>query len=86
MFSPHHPVMEALIGGNLADFYAREAEARRPGNWPPYGRLAALIVSADTPDAADRCAQALGRAAPHGDGVLVLGPGTGATGHFAWQA
>ncbi len=73
-FSPHHPVMEALIGGNLADFYAREAEARRPGNWPPYGRLAALIVSADTPDAADRCAQALGRAAPHGDGVLVLGP------------
>ena len=73
-FSPHHPVMEALIGGNLADFYAREAEARRPGNWPPYGRLAALIVSADTPDAADRVAQDLGRAAPHGDGVLVLGP------------
>jgi primosomal protein N' (replication factor Y) len=73
-FSPHHPVMEALIGGNLADFYAREAEARRPGNWPPYGRLAALIVSADTPDAADRVAHDLGRAAPHGDGVLVLGP------------
>ncbi len=73
-FSPHHPVMEALIGGNLADFYEREAEARRPGNWPPYGRLAALIVSADTPDAADRCARDLGRAAPHGDGVLVLGP------------
>ena len=73
-FSPGHPVMQALIGGNLADFYAREAEARRPGNWPPYGRLAALIVSADTPDAADLVARDLGRAAPHGDGVLVLGP------------
>jgi primosomal protein N' (replication factor Y) len=73
-FSPGHPVMQALIGGDLADFYAREAEARRPGNWPPFGRLAALIVSADTADAADLVARDLGRAAPHGDGVLVLGP------------
>ncbi len=73
-FSPAHPVMQALIGGDLADFYAREAEARRPGNWPPYGRLAALIVSAETPAAADAVARDLGRAAPHGEGVLVLGP------------
>jgi primosomal protein N' (replication factor Y) len=73
-FSPAHPVMQALISGDLGDFYAREAEARRPGNWPPYGRLAALIVSADTPEAADLCARDLGRAAPHGDGILVLGP------------
>ena len=73
-FSPAHPVMQALIGGDLADFYAREAEARRPGHWPPYGRLAALIVSADTADAADRLARDLGRAAPAGDGITVLGP------------
>jgi primosomal protein N' (replication factor Y) len=73
-FAPAHPVMQALISGDLAEFYAREAEARRPGNWPPFGRLAALIVSADTADAADRVAQSLGRAAPAGDGVLVLGP------------
>jgi primosomal protein N' (replication factor Y) len=73
-FAPEHPVMQALIGGDLADFYAREAEARRPGNWPPFGRLAALIVSADTPDAADLAARDLGRAAPSGDGILVLGP------------
>jgi primosomal protein N' (replication factor Y) len=31
-------------------------------------------VSADTPEAADLCARDLGRAAPHGDGILVLGP------------
>ncbi len=73
-FSPEHPVMQALVGGDLEGFYAREADARRPGNWPPYGRLAALIVSADTPDAADIAARDLGRAAPHGEGVLVLGP------------
>jgi primosomal protein N' (replication factor Y) len=72
--SPGHPVMQALLSGELAEFYAREAESRRPGNWPPFGRLAALIVSADSADAADLCAQALGRTAPHGEGVLVLGP------------
>ena len=73
-FSPEHPVMQALVAGDLATFYTREAEARRPGHWPPFGRLAALIVSAATADAADRAARDLGRTAPHGDGVLVLGP------------
>jgi primosomal protein N' (replication factor Y) len=73
-FSPEHPVMQALVANDLAAFFVREAEARRPGNWPPYGRLAALIVSADTADAADLYARDLGRAAPGGDGVLVLGP------------
>ncbi len=73
-FSPEHPVMQALIAGDLDTFMAREAAARRPGNWPPYGRLAALIVSADTPEQADTLARDLGRAAPHGDGILVLGP------------
>jgi primosomal protein N' (replication factor Y) (superfamily II helicase) len=73
-FSPEHPVMQALREGDLATFMAREAAQRRPGNWPPYGRLAALIVSADSADAADAAARALGRAAPHGDGITVLGP------------
>jgi primosomal protein N' (replication factor Y) len=73
-FSPEHPVMQALVANDLAGFYARESEARRPGHWPPYGRLAALIVSADTADAADLAARDLGRAAPHADGILVLGP------------
>ena len=73
-FSPEHAVMQALVANDLATFFAREAEARRPGHWPPYGRLAALIVSADSANAADLAARDLGRAAPHGDGVTVLGP------------
>jgi primosomal protein N' (replication factor Y) len=73
-FSPEHPVMQALVEGDLAAFMAREAAQRRPGHWPPYGRLAALIVSADTAPAVDAVARDLGRAAPHGVGVEVLGP------------
>ena len=73
-FSPDHPVMQALVANDLAAFFEREAEARRPGHWPPYGRLAALIVSADSANAADLAARELGRAAPHGEGITVLGP------------
>ncbi len=73
-YSPEHPVMQALRGGDYATFMAREADERRPGHWPPYGRLAALIVSADTAEEADALASALGRCAPSGEGVLVLGP------------
>jgi primosomal protein N' (replication factor Y) len=73
-FSPEHPVMRALVEGDLAGFIAREAEQRRPGFWPPYGRLAALIVSADAAHVADHVARELGRAAPAGPGVRVLGP------------
>ncbi len=73
-FSPEHPVMAALVAGDLTAFLAREAEARRPGFWPPYGRLAALIVSAPEASVADALAGALGRAAPSGPGMVVLGP------------
>ena len=73
-YAPEHPVMQALISNDFAAFMQREAESRRPGHWPPYGRLAALIVSADTAEAADEAARALGRAAPRADGVQVLGP------------
>jgi primosomal protein N' (replication factor Y) len=73
-FSPEHPVMQALASGDYARFMAREAAERRPGFWPPFGRLAALIVSADTPEAADGLARSLGRAAPSGEGISVLGP------------
>ena len=73
-FSPEHPVMQALRAGDLDRFMADEAAQRRPANWPPYGRLAAVIVSADSAEAADTAARDLARAAPHGAGIAVFGP------------
>ena len=73
-YSPDHPVMLALTHADMDAFLAAEAAVRLSGHWPPYGRLAALIVSADSAAMANDLAQALKHSAPHGDGILVLGP------------
>jgi primosomal protein N' (replication factor Y) len=73
-FAPDHPVIKALLSGDLAAFMAQEARERKPGHWPPFGRLAALIVSATDERLADQIARALARTAPTGPGMEILGP------------
>ncbi|GAN80894.1 primosomal protein N' [Acidocella aminolytica] len=73
-YEPEHPVIQALLSGDLPAFLEQEAAIRRPGHWPPFGRLAALIVSAVDERLADQIARALARAAPRIQGVEVLGP------------
>lgn len=73
-FAPEHPVIAALLSGNLPEFLLQEAALRRPGHWPPFGRLAALIISAAEERLADQIARDLARHAPHGPGIAVLGP------------
>ncbi|MDE2335612.1 MAG: primosomal protein N' [Rhodospirillales bacterium] len=73
-WEPEHRVMRALLSGDFDAFMASEAAERQVGHWPPYGRLAALIVSAGTEAAADALANILGRSAPRGPGITVLGP------------
>jgi primosomal protein N' (replication factor Y) (superfamily II helicase) len=58
--------MKALAAGDRDRFLAAEADARRSVELPPFGRLAALVVSAGEADSADFAARALSRAAPSG--------------------
>src|SRR5215472_25226 len=71
---PDQPVMRALAAGDRDRFLEAEAAARRSAGLPPFGRLAALIVSAGDPETSDFTACALARAAPQLPGVTVLGP------------
>jgi primosomal protein N' (replication factor Y) len=71
---PEAPVIKALAAGDRDRFLEAEAAARREAGLPPFGRLAALILSAADAEAADGAAAALARAAPHLPGVTVLGP------------
>jgi primosomal protein N' (replication factor Y) len=73
-YMPDHPVMQALKAQDRDAFLAAEAAEREAQGLPPYGRLAALILS--SPDAAklEEVARALAAAAPNADGVDVYGP------------
>jgi primosomal protein N' (replication factor Y) len=73
-FMPEHPVMQAVAAGDRDGFYQLEAEMRLEAGMPPFGRLAALIVSGEDPTLVERVAMALGRAAPRSETVHVLGP------------
>jgi primosomal protein N' (replication factor Y) len=73
-FAPQNPVIAAILSGDLANFMTQEAAARRPGHWPPFGRLVALIISGPDERATDHVARALARSAPSGPGIDVLGP------------
>ena len=71
---PDAPVIAALVSGDAPGFYAAETEARREAAMPPFGRLAAIIVSAEEVSEADAVARRIGHAAPQVEGMAVFGP------------
>ncbi|MGH6823510.1 MAG: replication restart helicase PriA, partial [Methylocella sp.] len=62
-WQPEHPVMRALLSGDCERFYEEETNQRRRAGLPPFGRLAALIVSGKDSASAEVFARALARAA-----------------------
>ncbi len=73
-FQPDHPVMKALVSGDVERFYAEETAMREAAGLPPFGRLAALVVSAADRAQAETHARALARCADPPPDVLLLGP------------
>ncbi len=71
---PAHPVMRALLSGDRGAFLACESDQRRRYKLPPFGRLAALILSAGSAGDADEIARQIARRIPSVDGFQVLGP------------
>jgi primosomal protein N' (replication factor Y) len=71
---PDAAVIEALVSGDVPGFYAAETEARRDAAMPPFGRLAAIVVSAEDSAEAESVARRIGQAAPSVEGMAVFGP------------
>jgi primosomal protein N' (replication factor Y) len=71
---PEHPVMRALIAQDRKAFYDAEIEVRERTQYPPFGRLASLVVSGPDKPATESFARSLARAAPAREDVRVLGP------------
>jgi primosomal protein N' (replication factor Y) (superfamily II helicase) len=71
---PEHPVMRALISGDRDAFYRNEIEQRERSAYPPFGRLASLIVTANDKHTAEAYGRTLANAAPRNEDVRVFGP------------
>ncbi len=71
---PEHPVLQALPAGDRDAFMEREAVVRQQAGMPPYGRLAAIVVSAMGRDEAHDFVQMMARQIPAHDDIRVLGP------------
>src|SRR3954467_7487191 len=50
---PEHPVMRALIAGDREAFYASEIALREQTHYPPFGRLASVLISGPDKHAAE---------------------------------
>ncbi|MCF6198151.1 MAG: primosomal protein N' [Hyphomicrobiaceae bacterium] len=73
-YMPEHPVMQAMVSGDRERFLKEEGEARQKGALPPYGRLAALIISSNNSAEAAGYARILAQGAPRSAKLRVLGP------------
>ncbi|MFO1018981.1 MAG: primosomal protein N' [Hyphomonadaceae bacterium] len=73
-YAPQEPVMQALLQQDRDAFFAAEIAEREAAGMPPYGRLAAIIVSAPQEQLANDAAKIMGEKAPHVEGLDLWGP------------
>ena len=71
---PDNAVLKALIENNRSRFLELEKQTRKLLKMPPFGRLAALIISGPKKDIVERTAITLGQTAPNNDYISTLGP------------
>lgn len=73
-YAPEHDAMRALAMGDRDGFLEQELAMRQATGLPPFGRLAALILSAPNEAEAELASATFAQAAPRAEGVDVWGP------------
>ncbi len=71
---PDNLVLQAVIEHNRAKFIEIEKNSRRLLKMPPFGKLAAVIVSSANQQAAETVAYYLGKCAPNTETIETFGP------------
>ncbi|MEO1706488.1 MAG: primosomal protein N' [Pseudomonadota bacterium] len=71
---PNAPVLQALIDGDRDRFLAIEAEGRMAMLFPPFGRLAAIVLRGKNETQVRTTAQTLRQVAPRTQGIEIWGP------------
>ena len=73
-YDPDNAVFKALCAGNRDAFLNLEIEMRHAAQMPPFGRLAAIILSGTDEGDVELAAKALGQKRPHYKDVYIFGP------------
>ncbi|MEM9810216.1 MAG: primosomal protein N' [Pseudomonadota bacterium] len=73
-YQPEHRVTQALASGLRDAFFEAELGSREEIGLPPYGRMAAIILSGQDEQKVNAYARALMQAVPYGEGIEVWGP------------
>jgi primosomal protein N' (replication factor Y) len=73
-WTPEHPVLMALAAGDRDAFVAAELAEREAAFLPPYGRLAAIILSSENAVAVEKLARELAGSIPNAERLEVYGP------------
>ncbi len=71
---PDNLVLDAVIKHDRESFEEIEKNSRLLLKMPPYGKLAAIIVSSLNNEAAETAAYLIGKCAPRTDNIMTLGP------------
>jgi len=71
---PENEALKALVAGRSDDFYAIEKQTRKILKMPPFGKLAAVIVSGERREEVEKTAIMLGQRAFNDERVVTLGP------------
>ena len=73
-YAPDQAVMQALAAQDRDAFLQSESEMRRDAGLPPFGRLAAIILSAEDGIRLETYARVLAAAVPNAENLEVYGP------------
>lgn len=73
-YAPEHAVMQALAAQDRDAFLEAEAAEREAAGLPPFGRLAAIILSSPDGAVLDAFSRTLASVVPNAEGVEVYGP------------
>ncbi len=73
-YNPHHTIMVALADHDRDSFLEHEANSRMEAEYPPFGRMAALILSCDNEKELVDCVRNMVKNAPLDKDIALFGP------------
>jgi len=73
-YQPESDIMKALSKGDRDSFFGYELALRQEFSWPPFGRLAGVIVSGSDEARVAAFVKSMCTKVPHLTGVRLLGP------------